>query len=109
MSYDSESDVLYFNKGISVQDSLDVGDFYLEFDGDGRVAGVEVLNASETISQLTGDKLGSGGLEDVVSAEIKVYVKGEFAFVVLYLWFERDGQKVQESVGFNVPSSTVRA
>jgi uncharacterized protein YuzE len=109
VSYDARNDVFYFNESSSVQDSLDVGDFYLEFSGEGQIVGVEVLNASETISQLTGENFDSDELESILDADIKVHVKGDFAFIVLYLWIERDGEEVQESVGINVPSSTVAA
>lgn len=109
LSYDPENDVLYFNEGSSVQDSLDIGDFYLEFSGDGKIVGIEVLNASETISELTGEDFDSQSLENIVNAEIKVHFKGDFAFIVLYLSMEKEGERVQESIGINVPSSTVTA
>lgn len=109
VSYDSENDILYLNEGSSVQDSLDIGDFYLEFSGDGKIVGVEVLNASDTISQLTGEDFDTSNLESILDAKLNVHIKDEFAFVVLYICVEKDGEKVQESVGINVPSSTVAA
>jgi uncharacterized protein YuzE len=107
VSYDAENDVLYFNQGSSVQDSLDIGDFFLEFSGEGRIVGVEVLNAAETISQLTGEDFTPEMLESISGAEVKVHMKGEFAFVVLYLSLEREGEEIRESIGLNVPSSAV--
>lgn len=105
VSYDSENDVLYFNRGSSVQDSLDVGNFFIEFSSDGRVAGIEVLNASETVSQLTGEDFDKDVLERVEDAEIKVHRSGDFAFIVLYISIEKDGETIRENIGVNVPTA----
>lgn len=50
LSYDSEQDVMYFNRGEPAQDSLDIGNVYLEFSGEGKIVGMEVLEASERLN-----------------------------------------------------------
>lgn len=109
LSYSSEDDVLYFNEGEAVQDGLDIGDFYIEFSSEGSVTGIEILEASDTISQLTGQDFSREDLENIKSAEIKIYRKGEFAFITLQFVIRREDQEVRESVGVNVPSSAVAA
>lgn len=109
VSYDSENDVLYFNSGKSVQDSLDIGDVFIEFSGDGEVVGMEVLNASETISELTEKDFSQEDLSNVTDADIKILTKGNFAFITLFFIVEKEGEKVRERVGVNVPSNAVSA
>jgi uncharacterized protein YuzE len=107
VSYDGKEDVLYFNKGSSVQDSLDIGDFFLEFDGEGQIVGVELLNASDTVSRMSGEEFSEEDFEDIRDAEIRVHSRGDFTFVVLYLILEREGKEVREGVGVNLPTDAV--
>lgn len=58
MMYDDEEDILSFSKGKTVKSSIDVGDFVIDIDGKGFVAGIEILNASENL-HLTGEQLKS--------------------------------------------------
>lgn len=109
ISYDPEEDILYFNKGKSVQDSLDIGNMFVEFSGDGEIAGMEILDASETISELTGRDFSSVELSDIIDAEIKIFTRGSFAFITLFFVTEKEGEKIRESVGVNVPTSAVSA
>lgn len=109
VSYDSEEDILYYNSGEMVQDSLDIGNVFVEFSSNNEIVGVEVLDASEFISEFTGEKFSSKDLENIIDAKIKVMRKGDFAIVVLQFVVEKEGKKVRDSVGVNVPSSSVTA
>lgn len=109
LSYDSEEDILYYNRGEAVQDSLDIGNVFVEFSGDGEIVGIEVLDASDFISDFTGEEFSSEDLENVLDAKIKVIRKGEFAIVALHFVIEKDGEQMRESVGVNLPSSSVAA
>ncbi len=109
LSYDSEQDILYFNEGRIVQDSLEIGNMYIEFSADNKVAGVEVLNASEFISDFTGEEFSKETLGNILDAEIKVIRSGDFVVITLQFVAEKEGQKVKESIGVNVPSQTVTA
>jgi len=109
LSYDPEEDILYFNKGKSVQDSLDIGNMFIEFSGDGYVVGMEVLDASETISELTGRDLSGEELSEIADAEIKIFIEGNFAFITLFFVTEKEGETIRESVGVNVPTNAVSA
>ena len=109
ISYDPDEDILYFNEGKSVQDSLDIGNMFVEFSGDGEIVGMEFLNASETISELTGRDFSSVELADIIEAEIKIFFKGDFAFITLFFVTEKEGEEIKESVGVNVPTKAVSA
>lgn len=107
ISYDSEEDILYYNKGEVVQDSLDIGNVFVEFSSSGEIVGIEVLDASDFISEFTGEEFSSEDLENILEAKIKIIRSGDFAIVTLQFIVEKDGQRVRESVGVNVPSSSV--
>lgn len=51
ISYDEEHDILYYNTGEKVSDSLELGDVYIEFSEEGKIVGVEIMNASEFLYQ----------------------------------------------------------
>jgi uncharacterized protein YuzE len=109
LSYDPKEDILYYNQGEKSMDSLDIGNMFIEFSGDNKVVGIEVLDASKFISDYTDKEFTKEALENIVEAEIKVFRRGEFAFVMLFFTVDRNGEKVKESIGVNVPSSTVAA
>lgn len=109
LSYDSEEDILYYNQGEKALDSLDIGDMFIEFSGDNKVVGVEVMNALEFINDYTEREFSREELSNISEAEIKVFRRGEFAFVMLFFKVDRGGETVKESIGVNVPSSTVAA
>ncbi len=49
-SYDAEEDILYVRLGKPVKDSLSIGDFVVDFSSEGRIIGLEVLNASRHLA-----------------------------------------------------------
>ena len=105
LSYDSREDVLYYNRGSSVQDSFDIGNVFVEFSSSGEIVGIEILEASEFISDFTGEEFTKRDLENILDAKLKIMTKGEFAIVALHFVVEKEGQKVKESIGVNVPSN----
>lgn len=109
ISYDPENDVLYYNKGQKSQDSLEVGNLFIEFSSSGQVVGMEIVDATETIKELTGEEFSSEDLKSIENAGIKVHTKKKYAFIRLDLQVKRDQERVKESVGINLPSSTVAA
>ena len=107
LSYDNENDILYFNKGERVKDSLDFGNIFLEFSNNNEVVGVEVLNASETLSNLSGQDFDSNSLDNIQDAELKMVPDGETTFIVLKLLVPREDGAVEESINLNFSSEAV--
>ena len=50
VSYDAEEDILYVRLDRQMRDSLEVGDFTIDFSADDRVVGLEIANASRRLS-----------------------------------------------------------
>lgn len=109
ISYDAEEDILYYNKGSAVQDTLDIGNFFIEFSGDGEIVGMEILEASDTISELTDQSFSPDDLAKANDAEIKMFVEGDFVFVTLFFTTEKKGEIIKERIGVNVPTRAVSA
>jgi uncharacterized protein YuzE len=109
LSYDPEQDILHFNRGEIVQDSLEIGNMYIEFSGDGKVVGIEVTEASKFISDFTGEEFSSEALENVSDAELKIMQSGEFMIITLHFIAEKEGREVRDSIGVNIPAQAVSA
>ncbi|MFH1211743.1 MAG: DUF2283 domain-containing protein [Candidatus Woesearchaeota archaeon] len=50
INYDQEDDILSLSKEAKVKHSIDIGDFIVDIDHKGFVAGIEILNASENLN-----------------------------------------------------------
>lgn len=77
--YDKELDILTLSKGKKVRESVDVGNFIVDIDYDGRVAGVEILDASDSLD-LSAETLA--GLKD---ARMSVKYKPDHITIILHL------------------------
>jgi uncharacterized protein YuzE len=52
MTYDSEADAayIYLSRGCKIESTREVGPFICDFDSDGRVIGIEILDASKVLA-----------------------------------------------------------
>ncbi|PSH01737.1 MAG: hypothetical protein BRC27_01085 [Nanohaloarchaea archaeon SW_10_44_10] len=107
ISYDQENDILYLNKGKKVQDSLDIGNLFLEFSGKNNIVGVEILNASKTVSELTGNDTTAEELENVKDAKIKMIPDNDTVFIVLKLRIAKGEEVTEESINLNFSSQAL--
>lgn len=107
ISYDKENDLLYFNEGEKVQDSLDIGNLFLEFSGKNDIMGVEILNASQTVSELTGNETTVEDLENIEDAEIKIIPEDSVVFIVLKLKIAKGEEVTEESINLNFSSQAL--
>lgn len=51
--YDRENDSLFIFKKDTVRGSIDVGNYVVDFTHEGNVAGIEIMNASEVLKNLS--------------------------------------------------------
>ena len=58
--YDAENDILYIHKGFEKEErfkgNIDAGDLILDMSTKGRVAGIEILNATSYLKEFDVDK-----------------------------------------------------
>lgn len=107
ISYDRENDLLYLNNGEKVQDSLDIGNIFLEFSGKNEVVGAEILKASQTVSELTGHEITPENLENVEEAEIKVVSDDKIVLIVVKMEIAKDKRITEESININLSSEAL--
>ena len=93
IDYDEEDDILYYNKGHKAQDSLRINDFIVDFDSNNRIVGLEILNASENIEMLTGEKPDNDELNQIIEAEISVKRNNKMAVITFLFLSEKAGEK----------------
>ena len=79
MSYDKEEDILCLSKGRRIKASIDIGDFIVDIDHDGFVAGIEILNASENL------KISERQLKGLQEASMSVTYKPNYIYIYLIL------------------------
>lgn len=99
VDYDFENDVLYVYSGEKVQDSLEIEKFVLDFSFDNRIVGVEILNASKTLSNILNIKIGKRLLSSLKEAGISITHGKEMMFVLLILPVKMKGR---EDIRINV-------
>src|SRR3989344_6147740 len=85
VDYDSENDVLWVYTGKKVRDSLEMDKFVLDFSPDDKIVGVEIIDASKTISNISFQKITKGALSNIKNASINVYPSKELVFISLAL------------------------
>ena len=81
MIYDSEEDILSLSRGRKVKASIDIGDFIVDVDHKGFVAGIEILNASENLD------IPAETLESLRSASMNISYKTKFIVLSLVMKF----------------------
>lgn len=79
MTYDAEEDILSLSKNVKVKASIDIGDFIIDVDHDGFVAGIEILNASQNLG-LTEVQLAS-----LEQASMNVTYKPNYVLIALLM------------------------
>ncbi len=81
--YDKLNDLLYiYKKDSYVYSNVMIGEFHLEFDKEMRLVGVEILNASEMLSEYG---IPQKNLENIQEVELKAVVRNSSLLVFLMI------------------------
>jgi uncharacterized protein YuzE len=82
-NYDKDNDLLYIYKQEScVYSNVMIGEFHLEFNKNGEVIGVEILNASELLAEYD---IPQKTLQNIEKTELKVVVRNNSLIVFLII------------------------
>jgi len=108
-SYDEENDVLYYNSGEKVSDSLELGDAFIEFSGEGKIVGVEIMNASEFLSLQTGKEITDEMLKEIESGKISIRHNKDTIFLIFEFVVPVESEKKSERISLNIPSQAATA
>ena len=86
--YDKKNDILSVHKGFSGNEkfkgNIDIGDIVLDVSTQGRIRGIEIMNASKFIK----DFAAEGVLSDIVDAEFRAVIRPSSILVKLFLEFK---------------------
>ncbi len=87
MNYDSKEDIFSLSKNKKVKASIDLGDYIIDIDHKGFVAGIEILNASTNL------RLKSEELTEIKKGAMLVTYKPKQVYISLVLKYK---QKVKD-------------
>lgn len=88
VSYDYKENILYVNKGKRVKDSLQIGNFVIDFSFKDKVVGIEIMEASKSISFLSGVRITKKDLKNIEHAEVNMKEGKGIIYVILLISFE---------------------
>lgn len=77
--YDKEEDILFLSRERKIQASIEIGDFIIDVDMNGFVAGIEILNASKNLN-LSEEQLG-----ELEHASMNVTYKPNYVYILLIM------------------------
>lgn len=97
-NYDKKNDLLYiYNDKLNVYSNIIIGDFHIEFTKDKKIAGIEVLKASEILEEY---QIGKSVLENIQEATLKVVSRNESLIIFIVL----KGLKEEKSAAITMNS-----
>lgn len=105
IDYDKEQDTLFAYTGEKVNDSLEVGDFIIDFDKQDKIVGLEILEASNVLKMSDIPKYYLGNL---VNGRINVSQGRSSFYVQLTLEFMINRKLEEKAIMLSVPRSVER-
>ena len=87
VDYDEEFDDLFVYKEGNAEYTVNIGDFVIDISKTGKIVGIEIMNATETIKELSQLKLPKNILKNLKGAEIFMRKKQNALFIGLLLYF----------------------
>jgi len=101
--YDEKNDILYIHKKCSAKGSLNIGDFIIDVSHDGRLAGLEILNASKTISKFISSRITKKMLSEIKKAGIHAEYRGNAMYVYYMLAISHRKIEIQDHLAVPMP------
>lgn len=105
VKYQREDDILYINMGEKVQESVPRGGFIIDLNSQGKVAGVEILNASKALSELLDEQPENIRelLEQMEDADVVTKEVQGIAFMILRITSLKNGERQETKVPLEIP------
>lgn len=106
-NYDELNDLLYVYKNNSnVYSNVMIGDFHLEFNKESELVGIEILNASEILSEF---EIPLAILQNIQKVDLKVVTMGNSLLVVLIINSINQTEPAMATITMNNLESPVMA
>lgn len=91
IDYDEDFDGLYiYRKDKKADLTVNLGDFVIDATKDGKIVAIEILRASEAISQLLGIKITEQDIKEIEDAAIMVNTRENALYVSLIFKSKKD-------------------
>jgi len=97
--YDPENDSLFIYKKSKVKGSIDIGDIIVDISVDGKVAGLEMMNASKILKNL-GLKSPKGVLNSIKCVSMRTVYKADS--VMIFYCIMSKSKEVSSSIAVPV-------
>lgn len=107
VDYDEENDILYVYSGEKAKDSLEIDKFVLDISADNKVVGVEIFDAINLVSKLSGFKMEKESLSNIASARMQFYQSKELFYVLIFLIARVMGKKQEINIQVPAPSAVM--
>lgn len=106
--YRKEDDILYINLDKKVQESVPRGGFVIDLSPKGKIAGVEIIGASQALSELLDEEPETiqAILENMEEADIIVKEVSGVAFMILRITSTQNGETQETKVPLEIPQPT---
>ena len=99
LDYDFENDSLLIRNDLKYKSTLNMDNILVDFAKNGGISGIEILDASKFLSEITGEKVSKDRINTIVNHSMSVRKARNTYFVDFGLEF-KDHTKI------NVPFST---
>ncbi|MDY6768650.1 MAG: DUF2283 domain-containing protein [Candidatus Nanohaloarchaea archaeon] len=100
--YRPERDILYVNMGERVKETVPKGGFNIDLSHDGKIVGVEILDASEVIGDVLDEDV-SPILENLEDADVLMKEHRGMVFMVLKMYADMGGTETERAVSLELP------
>lgn len=92
IDYDKEQDMLFAYTGEKVNDSLEIGDFIIDFNSQNKIVGIELFDASDMLKM---SNIPKSYFDNLISGKISISQGKNSIYVLLVLEF-KIGEKIEE-------------
>lgn len=107
IDYDEEYDILYVYSGEKAKDSLEIDNFVIDISADNKVVGVEIFDASNILSKLSGFDIKRENLSNILNARMQFYQSKELFYVLVFLILKIGEEEKEISLQVPTPSAVM--
>ena len=89
--YDAENDLLYlYNPAKKSKGSIEFGELIIDLEKKGEIVGLEILEASKYLSELTGRKITKTALKNLENASVSHSARNGTVMIKIMLKIEKE-------------------
>lgn len=104
--YDKDNDILFlFDKKSKSRHSIRLSnEIFFDLDNKDQLAGLELRNASELLTNISGKKISPDDLETISKTKLQIQEIGGLAFIKIHLTLLKNGEEEEIPATITVPT-----